>query len=924
MYDSTTAISSSHSSAAPVPAPRPKSEVVVSPPRRSLPPPPVPVPHLSDTFSTKPPATPKRPIPSIPSAVPAPTPAPRIASESAIVPPKRPLPTPVGTTTTHEDESPPKAAPRVPLPLPPRAASTPSLVATKPATDTPAIPALPARSLDTTTTTPSSPSRPVPTTSRPSSTVQLAKPPPRRLSIITHNNTPSSSSHSTNGPTSSLPTPEHAPEQSFVLPKRSVPQLPPTPEDAAVSIKVPLRPVPVAVPKSQQESSPTSQTTPIKVPLRPIQHQQEAPSATKIAPIKVPLRPAPATVPELQQESPPASQSVAELLKKLDVGRHSNGSVPAPLPPSKPPRLPTARVPTPTKTNTTTTTTIKTTSTTSSNKTTKVVEPNPAPTPRPVPRPVPAPPTLPQRPSLPARPTLPQRPSLPQRPDPTIPPRPDLPARPALPKRPGQSAVSSSSSSHSSSSNRTSSHLSSSTSKTSSTGVFRAGDDITESLALCKPVTRAEFCGERMDLSMADFSVMDNHAMACPPSEEESIARLSWYLTSAFPDDQVAQLRSIFKWVAHNIIYNMTGLLSGNRGDNSAEAVLRNKTGVCAGFANLFYELALAAPQNLGVVKIYGVARGHGIEVGGESLGGGHAWNAVTVNGECLLIDSTWGTGGATDADEIPGDRGASFLPHYFLVRPEVLIYSHWPDLTEEQFLNPPVHVDLYRALPYRHPHSWTLGIEPSGALATHTVWTDDDSVEVEIRVVKRPWDGAIPRLMVYLQWPPTGVQLPGLPGQARWSHEDADYVYFTVRSFCPSAGSGTLRVVGQAADADLTKGGSGIVSYKVVNRGTGANMQTMFPPISSPKYGFSIMDPLSTRVKSGISQMIRIRFFNVQPGVQLQLCVNGPMFKRPEMLVQVEANLFETQQTLCPGQYMILNMTVGNSYEVLGQFDAV
>ncbi|KAI8596520.1 hypothetical protein EDD21DRAFT_312037, partial [Dissophora ornata] len=172
---------------------------------------------------------------------------------------------------------------------------------------------------------------------------------------------------------------------------------------------------------------------------------------------------------------------------------------------------------------------------------------------------------------------------------------------------------------------------------------------------------------------MADFSVMDDHARACPKSEEESIARLSYYLTLPFPGDQVAQLRTIFTWIAQNIQYNLSGFLSGNRGDNSAEGVLRNKTGVCAGFANLFS--ALADQQQLGVTQVTGMARGYGIEIGGDSLGGGHAWSAVTINGECLLIDSTWGAG----LDDPATGEPKMFKPFYFLMRPEHIIYSHWP-----------------------------------------------------------------------------------------------------------------------------------------------------------------------------------------------------------------------------------------------------
>ncbi|KAF9547157.1 hypothetical protein EC957_008837 [Mortierella hygrophila] len=916
MYSSsTTPISTSN---APVPALRPKSEVVVSLPQRSLPPPPpVPVPATFAALSTADhlhvPTLPKRPMPSLPSATTLATP-PRIPSEASIIPPKRPFPSPATSTANASSSPSPVAPPRLPLPLPPRAAPTPILLV-KPDTS---APTLPTRSMDT---HPSVPSRPV-QWPRPVSTVQLAKPPPRPISTISTSS--SSSIHS--GPSSPQPPaiPDHN-ERPFPLTKRPVPHLPPTPEAAVVEELRTRRPI-VPIHRSQ--------------------------SISTAVPIMVPLRHVPAAVPEEsdQQESPPASQSVAELLKKLDVGRQNGGSLHAPvLPaPSKPPRLPNVRVPSPptnpTTTTTTTTTKTKTRTAASSTTSTRAVEPvpTPAPVPRPVPRPAPAPPTLPrvvpepptlpQRPTLPARPALPQRPILPQRADPAIPPRPELPARPALPKRPGQSTVhghQSSSSSHSSSTTRTSngpsgeqrvqksSHCSATSSSSFSSSTFRPGDDAMEALSRCKPATTAEFNGERLDLANADFSVIDQHAVCCPREEEESIPRLSWYLTSAFPDDQVAQLRAIFKWMANNIIYNVAGFLSNNLGDNSAEAVLRTKTGVCAGFANLFYELA--APANLGVIKVFGVARGFGIEAGGESLGGPHAWNAVMVNGEGFLIDSTWGAGPITESGKLDPDPEARFQPHYFLVRPEELIFSHWPTNTREQFLDPPIHVDLYRALPFRFPPSWTLGILPSGTSATHSVWTDDDYAEVEVRLVKRAWDKTIPTLACTLTWKPTGEQHFA---HARWLREDADSVYMTIRCFCPSAGEGELRVAGQASDSTSNYNNLAL-SYRVVNRGNGANMQPMFQLYMLKSFGFSIMEPSSARISSGQGkQTIRVKVFNVKPGSQPRLCVVGGMIPMPDILKQVEPGLYETQKTLRPGKYTIGQMGIG--IEFLTTFEVV
>ncbi|KAF9975185.1 hypothetical protein BGZ73_001258 [Actinomortierella ambigua] len=137
-------------------------------------------------------------------------------------------------------------------------------------------------------------------------------------------------------------------------------------------------------------------------------------------------------------------------------------------------------------------------------------------------------------------------------------------------------------------------------------------------LALSKPVTTENFDGERIDYSRFDFTVQDQHADACPVSETQSIVRLSNYLTAPFAGDRLAQLRAIFTWIAKNIRYNKTGLLADNRGDNSAEAVLRNRLGVCAGYSNLF--MALSAHQGLGVIQVTGDARGDGFKKADEQF----------------------------------------------------------------------------------------------------------------------------------------------------------------------------------------------------------------------------------------------------------------------------------------------------------------
>ncbi|KAF9177695.1 hypothetical protein BGZ50_008448, partial [Haplosporangium sp. Z 11] len=640
-------------------------------------------------------------------------------------------------------------------------------------------------------------------------------------------------------------------------------------------------------PHDEVENTMNSSKCPVPLPPRPRPLNDPAKNSAPIVPTRPEypkhLDPTPST----QQNTPPPipSRSGSQLLQRIQ-NQHA-GEKSAPLPPSKPPRISVAAA-------------------------TKVQTPSPAMEADPMP------PSLPRRPTLPARPTPPPRPSLPQ--------RPELPQRPTLPKRPQQvtsqehhSTSKSSSTVHSSfsatrlssnnqghqtsrSSSSTTVSYKSSSSSSSCSSSFRAGENAVAALGRSTPVVTAEFNGERLDLNTADFSVQDDHAKACPKSEEESVARLSYYLTSAFPGDQVAQLRAIFSWIGNNIIYNFTGFLSGQLGDNSAEAVLRTKTGVCAGFANLFE--ALAAPQQLGVSQVTGVARGYGYAPGDDSLGGAHAWNAVTINGECLLIDSTWGSGPIC-----PKVKAITkgLVPHYFLVRPEHLIYSHWPSRPQDQFLDPPVHVDVYRALPHRTSFSWSLGIEPEGATATHTVKTDNDYFEVEVLLKKRSWDGAVPLLFTTLEWTTTGQVMTPV---CHWTREDDQGIVMTIKCFCPSTGSGSLKIAGRAA-GEVGLEGPMALAYRIVNEGTGENAQPMMQTYHFQDYSYSILEPITAQVQSGVMQTIRVKVFNVSPGI------------RPDIMTQVEHNVFEVQKVLRPGQYKIACNVSTGGMGALGIFDA-
>ncbi|KAF9159721.1 hypothetical protein DFQ26_006221 [Actinomortierella ambigua] len=445
-------------------------------------------------------------------------------------------------------------------------------------------------------------------------------------------------------------------------------------------------------------------------------------------------------------------------------------------------------------------------------------------------------------------------------------------------------------------------------------------------LALSKPVTTKDFCGERTDYSQVDFSSQDQHVAACPPSEAQSIARLSSYLTYPFVGDRIAQLRTIFTWIARNIRYNMAGFMSGNLGDNSAEAVLRSRTGVCAGYSNLF--MALSAQQHLGVTMVVGDARGYGFKVGTRDRGGKHAWNAVEVNGEWLLIDSTWGSGGATSDDRGPrtGSGGDDpFNPYYFLVRPEQMIYTHWPTKAEEQFLDPPVCEDLYLELPAIQWAAWSIGLWPTAPYTSQVLHADDDFVELAIRMAPPTASSSsinntptIPRLK--LAWNGSSLSNDELPIGPFWYAEDEETgdIVYSFRFFCPSQGTGELSVfafVDGGAGGGVMKANRSLL-YRVVNEGTGARFQ---PPLQQSPVAATpvvVVEPWTALIASGVQQKVCVRVVQTASKnsrskaptfVVIQNGGGGIMLRHPPtMLKEVKPGWFEVVRTFSPGEYFI------------------
>ncbi len=144
--------------------------------------------------------------------------------------------------------------------------------------------------------------------------------------------------------------------------------------------------------------------------------------------------------------------------------------------------------------------------------------------------------------------------------------------------------------------------------------------------------------------------------------------------------------RAAFVWITNNISYDCEGYRQG-QGFYELNDVLRQKKGICAGYASLMKFFC----DELGVecIIISGFATGIGLkEIDSTSLESNHAWNAVRINDEWKLIDATWGSG---YADEKCEKFTPVFKEYYFYCKAEEMIKSHFPDDIFKQFLAKPL-----------------------------------------------------------------------------------------------------------------------------------------------------------------------------------------------------------------------------------------
>ncbi|CAG8742676.1 14327_t:CDS:2 [Dentiscutata erythropus] len=396
-------------------------------------------------------------------------------------------------------------------------------------------------------------------------------------------------------------------------------------------------------------------------------------------------------------------------------------------------------------------------------------------------------------------------------------------------------------------------------------------------ISRCLPIVDKDF-EDYLDTSEYDFSTVDEYARETPESETKSEARLANYLTSVW-DDDIYKLRAIFAWITDNITYDCDSFFSGKLSHKSAKDVLKTRTAVCAGYAELFYGLANEA--GLRVWQISGNAKGAGFQAG-DTIGPNdrayaHAWNGALYKGEYLLIDSTWGAGHVNN-----NKFNKKFQPFYFLTSPTKFIYSHFPEQSSQQYLQPTITRKEFNNQPHYKSDFFNEGLRFLRFYGSVIEAIDDNII---LNLEQSIDDGRINKVTAFLEW--KGQRIDAFSQRLAIPGPNGGILH-RLRIGCPTRGEGKLQLF---YSKEGIKECPGICSILVKNSGTGAKYKQFAYQYTIP-YSYTIIKPVYQTLGYGKRTHFEVILFNISSNKKIpEFVVYGPGMEMQTSLEIIDRN---------------------------------
>lgn len=164
-------------------------------------------------------------------------------------------------------------------------------------------------------------------------------------------------------------------------------------------------------------------------------------------------------------------------------------------------------------------------------------------------------------------------------------------------------------------------------------------------------------------------------------------------------NDKEQLARFFYYWIGNNIKYDYEYLEKMEESYDDYDKkqdefrVYTDRKGVCGGYANLFKwfmrEVDIEVEYIIGHIRD---ERNHYIELEKDDdfL---HAWNAIKLNKQWILVDTTWGASGSSSEADF-----------YFNIKPEWAIITHYPENSKWQLLDQSISLEEFNKSIYVKP----------------------------------------------------------------------------------------------------------------------------------------------------------------------------------------------------------------------------
>ncbi len=204
--------------------------------------------------------------------------------------------------------------------------------------------------------------------------------------------------------------------------------------------------------------------------------------------------------------------------------------------------------------------------------------------------------------------------------------------------------------------------------------------------------------------SQQDYKSVDAYASKYknPVNNVKDLFQLLDSIDAKYESD-LFKTRAIYIWLIKNLEYDYEKAAKVNNSNYYEEYptkeidkinyVLNIKKGICGDFSTIFNFMGEYLMLKVGYVNGFGRTHEDENEFGdleAMAKNASHAWNYINIDGIDYFVDVTWG-----ESDE---DRD---YQTYFLVTPDKMITTHFPEDKDWQLLNEAITIDDYLKFPF-------------------------------------------------------------------------------------------------------------------------------------------------------------------------------------------------------------------------------